>query len=67
MSLQILETKGHEKLVAKRFGVVTQDIPVATRTRLLQQNFVVTLSKSIATESKKELINQVTTENNKLR
>ena len=49
MSLQILEAKGHEKLVAKRFGVATQDIPVATITRLLQQNFVATLSKSITT------------------
>ena len=67
LSRQTLEAEGHEKLVANRFGVATQDIPVATRTRLLHQNFVVTLSKSVATESKKELRNQVATENNMLR
>ena len=32
---QTLEAEGHEKLVANRFGVVTQYIPVAIRTRLL--------------------------------
>ena len=35
MSRQIPEAEGHEKLVANRFGVATQDIPFATRTRLL--------------------------------
>ena len=35
MSRQTLEAEGHEKLVANRFGVVTQYIPVETRTRLL--------------------------------
>ena len=48
-----------------KFGVATQDIPVATRTRLLHQNFVAILSKSVATEFKKELRNQVAIENNK--
>ena len=48
MSRQTLEAEGHEKRVVNRFGVETQYIPVATRTRLLHQNFVVT-------ESKKEL------------
>ena len=48
MSRKTLEVEGHEKLVANRFGVTTQYIPVATRTRLLHQN-------SVATESKKEL------------
>ena len=41
---------------------MTQYIPIATRTKLLHQNFVATLSKSIATEFKKELKEQVATE-----
>ena len=53
MLRQIPEAEGHEKLVANRFGVATQDIPVATRTRMLHQNYVATLSKFIMTESKK--------------
>ena len=40
MSRQTPEAEGHEKLVANRFGVSTQYIPVATRTRLLHQNSV---------------------------
>ena len=55
MSRQTLEAKGHEKLVANRFGVATQYIPVATRTRLLHQNYVATLSKFVVKEFKKEL------------
>ena len=38
MSRQTPEAEGHEKLVANRFGVGTQYIPVATRTRLLHQS-----------------------------
>ena len=67
MSRQIPEAEGHEKLVANRFDVATQDISVATRRRLLHQNYVATLSKSVMIESKKELRIQVTTENNRLR
>ena len=67
MSLKIPKAEGHEKLVANMFGVETQDIPITTRTRLLHQNYVATLSKSIATKSKKELKNQVATENSRLR
>ena len=44
MSLKTPEVEGHEKLVANRFGVATQYIPVATRTRLLNQNSIATLS-----------------------
>ena len=55
MLQQIPEAEGNKKLVANRFGVVKQYIPVATRARLLQKNSVETLSKSIATKSKKEL------------
>ena len=55
MSRQTPRAEEHEKQGAYRFGVVTQYIPVATRPRLLHQNFVVTLSKSVETESKKEL------------
>ena len=40
MSRRTLEAEGHEKLVANKFGVATQYIPVAIRTRLLHQNFV---------------------------
>ena len=61
MLRQTLDAEGYEKLVANRFGVTTQYIPVATRTRLLHQNFVVTLSKSVTTEFKNELREQVAT------
>ena len=44
-----IEGQGHEKLVANRFGVATQGIPVATRTRLLNKNYVTTLSKYVTT------------------
>ena len=67
MSRKTPEAEGHEKLVANRFGVTTQYIPVATRTRLLNQNSIATLSKSVTTESKKELREQVTTEDYMLR
>ena len=70
MSRHTQEEVEHEKMVANRFGVTTQYIHVTTRTRLLHQNFVTTLSKSVAilsksvatlsksviTKSKKELI-----------
>ena len=49
MSQKILEAEGHEKLVANSFGVATQGIPVATRTRLLHKKFVTTLSNFVAT------------------
>ena len=51
----------------KKFGVAAQDIPVVTRTRLLHQNSFATLSNSVMIKSKKELRNQVATENNKQR
>ena len=66
MSRQTLE-EGHEKPDANRFGVMTQYIPVETRTKLLHQNFFATLSKSVITEFKKELKEQVTTEDCMLR
>ena len=37
MSRQTLEGQEHEKLVANRFSVATQGIPVATRARLLNK------------------------------
>ena len=55
MSRQTPKVEGHEKLVANRFGIATQYIPVAIKTRLLHQNFVTTLSKYVATVSQKEL------------
>ena len=45
-----------------KFGVVTQDIPVATRTRRLHKNSVTTLSKSVTTEFKKKPREQVAIE-----
>ena len=36
MSRQTPDGQGHEKLGANRFGVVTQGIPIATRTKLLK-------------------------------
>ena len=61
MSQQIPVTEGNEKLVANKFGVATQEINVAIRTRLLNKNIVATLSKSVAIESKNKLREQVTT------
>ena len=61
MSRQTLEVEGHEKLVANKFGVTTQYIYVAIRTRLLHQNSIATLSMSVATGFKKELREQVAT------
>ena len=62
MSQQTPEAEGHEKLVINRFGVTTQYISVVIRTRLLHQNSVATLSKSIVIKFKKELREQVATE-----
>ena len=67
MLRQTPEGQGHEKLVANRFSVMTQGILVATRTRLLNKIYVVTLSKYVATQSKSKLREQVVTENKKLR
>ena len=67
MSRQTLEAEGHEKLVTNKFSVTTQYISVATKTRLVHQNYVATLSKSIMTESKKELKEQVATKDCMLR
>ena len=67
MSRQTLEADEHEKLVANRFGVATQYLPVATKTRLLHKNYVATLSKSVAIESKKDLREQVVIEDYILR
>ena len=67
MSQQIPEGQGHEKLVTNRLGVATQGIPVATRTRLLNKIYVTTLSKYVATQSKRNPKEQVAIENKKLR
>ena len=67
MSRQTPEGQGHEKLVANRFGVATQGILVATRTRLLNKNYVATLSKYVATQSKSKPREKVAIENKKLR
>ena len=60
------EGQGHEKLVENRFGVTTQGILIATRTRLLNKIYVAILSKYVATQSKSKPRGQVMTENKKL-
>ena len=67
MSRQTPEEQGHEKLVANRFGVATQGIVVATRTRILNKIYVATLSNYVATQSKSKRREQVATKNRKLR
>ena len=67
MSRQIPEEQVHEKLFANRFGVTTQGIPIATRTRLLNKIYVATLSKYVVTKSKCKLREQVATKSKKLR
>ena len=52
MSRQTPEGQGHEELVANRFGVATQGILIATRTRLMNKIYVATLSKYDPTQSK---------------
>ena len=64
---QTPEEQGHEKLGANRFGVATQDISVATRTRLLNIIYVTTLSKYVVTQSKSKPREQVAIEYKKLR
>ena len=59
MSRQIPKAERHEKLVANKFSVVTQGIPIAIRTKLLHKNSLAILSKSVVIESKKELREQV--------
>ena len=49
MLRQTPEEHRKEKLGANRFGVTTQGIPVATRTRLLNTIYVSTLSKYVTT------------------
>ena len=66
MSQQTLEGQEHEELVANRFGVTTQGIPIATRTRLMNKIYVTTLSKYVATQSKSKPREQVAIENEKL-
>ena len=57
----------YKELGATSFCVATQDIPVETRTRLLDQNSVATLSKFVAIESKTKLREQFAIENCMLR
>ena len=62
MSRQTPVEQGHEKLGANRFGVATQGIPVATRTRSMNTNYVATLSKYVTTQSKSKPREQVAIE-----
>ena len=67
MSRQTPEERGHEKLGANRFGVATQGILVATRKRLMNTIYFVTLSKYVVTQSKSNPREQVEIEHKKLR
>ena len=66
MSQKTPTEQGHEKLCANRFGVATQGIPVAVRTRPLNTNYVATLSKYVTTHSKSKPSEQVVIEYYKL-
>ena len=67
MSRQTPKGQEHEKLVANKFGVVTQGILVMTRTRLLNKIYVATLLKYVVTQYKSKPREHVTIENKKLR
>ena len=58
--------QGHEKLGANKLGVATQGIPVATRTRLQNTNYVVALSKYVPTQFKSKPKERVATEFKKI-
>ena len=58
--------QGHEKFGANRFGVATQGVPIVTRTRLMNTNYVVTLSKYVTTQSKSRPREHVAIEYKKL-
>ena len=61
MSLQFPEAEKHERAGCNKFYVATQDNLVATRTKLLHQNYVATLSKFAAIESKEKLKESIVT------
>ena len=61
MSRQTPSEQGHEKLGANRFSVAIKGIPVVTRTRLLNTNYVATLSKYVSTQFKSKPKEQVAT------
>ena len=67
MSQQTLTEQGHEKLGPNRFGAVTEGIPVVTRIRPLNTNYVATLSKYVLTQSKSKPREQVAIKYYKLR
>ena len=67
MSRQTPEEHRHEKLGENKFGVVTQGIPILTKTRLLNTIYVVTLSKYVVTQFKSNPRKQAATEYKKLR
>ena len=67
MSRKTPTEHGHEKMGANRLGVATQGIPVVARTRLLNTNYVMTLSKYVPTQFKSKLREQVATEYKELR
>ena len=63
MSRQTPKGQGHEKLGENRFGVGTQGIFFATRTRRLKSIYVATSTKDVATQIKNKPREKVATEN----
>ena len=61
MSVLTPVEQGHEKMGTNKFGVTTQGILVTKRTRLLNINYVATLSKYVTTQSKSKPTEQVAT------
>ena len=63
ISRQFPEAEVYKELGETNFVSRHKTSPVTTRTRLLHQNSIATLSKSIKTESKKKLRESVLTKN----
>ena len=61
MSRQTSEGQDHEKLGANNFSVVTEGISVMTITRLLEEIYVVTSTKYVATPIKNKPREKVVT------
>ena len=61
MSQQTLKGQGHEKLGVNRFGVMTQGISVAIRTRPLKEIYVATSTNYFATQIKNKPREKVAT------
>ena len=59
MSQQCPEAEVYKRVGCNKFCVTTQDIPIATRTRLLDQNSIAPLSNSVVTDPRKSSENRL--------